>query len=55
MTSDTNISLWLGLYRMKEKLRFAPNEAHILDDPVVRITFFFKEPERIQVILLILS
>jgi hypothetical protein len=33
----TGLDPWLGLYRIKEKLRFALTEAHVLNDPVVRI------------------
>jgi len=40
ITSDTNLDLWLGLYRMKERLKFAPTEAHVLNDPVEMRKYF---------------
>jgi len=40
ITSDATLDIWLGMYRMKEKLKFAPTEAHILNDPVEMRKFF---------------
>jgi hypothetical protein len=42
--SDTNVDMWLGLYRMKEKLLIEPSQAHaVFNDPAVRMIFVNKK------------